>query len=515
MTRNSKVLLYTLGIGWIAHGYRLTNYMLNADGTNYLTSIGASWVTSLGRFLLPVVEKLRGGYELPLLIGMIALFLLAGSVRLLAELFDLKSDLSLFLLAGICVANPVVTSIFSYMYTADGYMLSLFFSVLAVYLLQKLRGWKGLALGSLALFISLGFYQAFLSVTILLAVFILILMLLQPENTLKNFFLQCGRFASMGVLGVAAYYGVMRLVWHFGGYGVTSYMGMDQQGGGFSLLQALKDCYIDFARYFLVRYQINCYNVMNVLMFLLLGISLCYIVTKKKLWKQPARWLFGILLLAMLPVAGFIFEFTSQELSYSSTSMEYSMNLIYLLPILLWEQFGIGEGTLKEWKCAGYWRKYLLWTMTVLLSAGILFHFTVISNQAYRSIERANTKLMLTLNRVQSRMELQEGYHENMQVAVLGSLYEIPEYVYAAPMMSGVVSNIFLTEPSEYINYMNWTMGTSYSWAGKDRMEQLVHTQEFQSMKQWPEENSVQVIDGTMVLFLSDNNLDELGIFEE
>lgn len=512
MTRNKKLFLWTILIGLTAHGFRMTNTMLNADSTNYLESISASWVTSLGRFLLPVVEKIRGNYELPWLIGIFCLLLLSASAVLIAEIFDIKGTIAIILTAGIIAANPVVTSIFSYMYTADGYMLALFFSVLAVYFSVKLKGAKGMVLGGVSLFLSLGFYQAFLSVTMLLMILYLCTILLQGKNPWKAFGKQIGTFAAAGAGGVLVYFLVLKMVWKVFGYGTTSYMGMNEAGGPGpdKLGAAFQDCMIDFARYFIVRFQINSYNVMNVLFFLLLLLTVIMVITGKKLWRQPGRWIVIAVLLCLVPFAGFIFEFTSEQLSYTSTSMEYSLNLLYLYPVVFWQSTDIGAGELREWKQKEYRKKKWPWMAVTTLLFCIVFHFTVISNQAYRSMENANTKVLMLLNRMEERMELQEEYEPDMEVAIVGSCYQIPEYVHAAPMMSGVVSNVFLTQPGEYINLLNWYLGTDYVAAGEARTGQLVRKNEFSDMEMWPKESAVKVIDGTMVLYLSDTDLDEL-----
>lgn len=513
MTRNKKVFLLTCIIGILTHAFRMTNVMLNADATNYLKSIGVSWVISLGRFLLPVVEKIRGNYEVTWLIGVISIILIAFSAMLVAEILDIKGTVGLVILSAVMVANPVVTSTMAYMYTADGYMIGLFFAVLCAYAAEKWKkwkGWQGIVLGGLALTISLGFYQAFVSTTIILMMLILMAKLLDGNVKWNQIWTTVGRFALTGILGVGIYGIILKIVWTVGGFGTTSYMGMDS-GEGFSahmLSTAAIDTYIDFARYFIVRYQINCYNVMNVLFFICTASVLILVLTKRRLWKQVGRWVLVCALLLLLPFAGFIFEFASEGVSYTSTTMEYGVNLIYLIPIVFWQNVDTGAGEFREWVRPAYLKKKGFYVVTCLLLLCICFHFTVIANQAYRSMKNANTKLEMLINRMEMRMEMEDGYQEDMEVAVVGHCFQNPEYVYAAPMMSGVVSNIFLTQPDEYVSVMNWHLGTDYKVAGFGRTSELVHSEEFATMEEWPVDNSVKVIDGTMVLYLNGRDLD-------
>lgn len=531
MTREKKVFIYTVIIGILTHAFRMTNTMICADTTNYLNSIGASWVISLGRILLPGVEKIRGSVELPFLIGIICLALIGCTAVLFVRLFDIREEIFLVIAAWVLVANPVVTSIFAYMYTADGYMISLLFSVLAAYLCLKKKGLAGVLSGGLCLAVSLGFYQAFISVTMIIMLFWLFRMLYHSEYTIKDIGKMTGRCLLSGVAGVAVYLIGMLIVWKIGGYGAKDYMGMDSAGGmGVNgLLQAVVDCYVDFARFYFVRWELNRYNVMNIMMFLLTGITWLILVTKRKLWTTPVRVILMALLFPLLPFVCHIFEFFSAGVSYTSTSMEYSLALIYLLSPIMWSDMRMSvsvdncgnrtdrqdnkEGSADytesfKWTDLQYWRRHFLSMLSVVLLLCVSFHFTVIANRAYYNMDNANTKVEMLLNRLVMRMEMTEGYHEDMDVAIYGSCYEIPEYVPAAPMMSGVVSNIFLTQSNEHISMMNHYLSTSYGTAGTERMKQLAATEEFAEMEQWPSENSVRVIDGTMVLYLSDTDID-------
>lgn len=528
MTREKRVFVYTIIIGFLSHAFRMTNTMICSDTTNYLKSIGVTWVISLGRILLPIVEKIRGTVELPFLIGTICLVLIGCAAVFFVRLFDIQENIFLIIIAWILAANPVVTSIFAYMYTADGYMISLLFSVLAAYLCLKKKGLSGSLLGGLCLAVSLGFYQAFVSVTIIIMLFYLFRMLYTSEHNIKDIGKMTGRCLLSGVTGVAVYVVLTLIVWKVGGHQAASYMGMDSAGGTgiHGLLQAVIDCYVDFARFYIVRWELNRYNAMNVLMFLLTLITWLVLVTKRKLWRMPVRVVLMALIFPLLPIVCHLFEFVSAGVSYTSTSMEYSLALVYLLLAIMWNDMRLSVSTQNmniekpedskeaadlaerfRWTDLQYWKKHYLSMLSVVLLLCISFHFTVIANRSYYSMNNANTKMEMLLNRLVMRMEMKEGYHEDMEVAIFGSCYETPEYVPAAPIMSGVVSNIFLSRDNEYISMMNHYLSTDYEWADFETMCQIAATEEFAAMEPWPSEDSIRIIDGIMVLYLSDTNI--------
>ncbi|MDE6686210.1 MAG: glucosyltransferase domain-containing protein [Lachnospiraceae bacterium] len=529
MTREKRVFVYTIIIGFLTHAFRMTNTMICSDTTNYLKSIGVSWVISLGRIFLPTVEKIRGTVELPFLIGTISLIMIGCAAVFFVRLFDIQENIFLVIVVWILVANPVVTSIFAYMYTADGYMISLLFSVLAAYLCLKKKGLAGTLLGGLCLAVSLGFYQAFISVTIIIMLFFLFRMLYTSEYDIKDIGKMAGRCLLSGVTGVAIYVIGTLIVWKVGGHQAAGYMGMDSAGGTgiHGLLQAVVDCYVDFARFYIVRWELNRYNAMNVLMFILTLITWLVLVTKRKLWRMPARVALMALVFPLLPFVCHIFEFASAGVSYTSTSMEYSLALIYLLLLIMWSDMRFSVSTQNaniekpedskdaadfaerfRWTDLQYWKRHYLSMLSVVLLLCISFHFTVIANRSYYNMNNANTKMEMLLNRLVMRMEMTEGYHEDMAVAIYGSCYQTPEYVPAAPVMSGVVSNIFLTRDNEYISMMNHYLSTSYRRADFETMCQIAATEEFAMMESWPSESSIKIINETMVLYLSDTDVD-------
>lgn len=501
-----QILLYTVVLGIITHGFRFTNTMLCADSTNYLNSISPSWVTSLGRFVLPVVEKVRGPYELTWLIGVLSTIFIGVSATFVALTLDIKDKLSRFLLSWLMVASPVVTSIFAYMYTADGYMLGLLFAVLAVFCCVKIKGSKGIILGSVSLMVSLGFYQAFITTTIMVILLYLIRQLLEEKNTWADIGKKIARFLGMGISGLLLYLITLKLVWKVGGYGTTSYMGMDS-GSGFqfeNIAKAAVECCVDFARFFLVRWEWTFYNATNVLLFVLMAVMLIWIITKKKMWKDWKRW--GLILgfLILIPFLTHAFEFASAGVSYTSTSMSYSLTMIFAFPLLFASVMGFEVSSLQQWKENWSDKKNCIWVAGMVLLLLISFHFTVIANKAYYNMETANTKVEMLINRLMTRMEMLEGYNEEMEVAVVGSCFQDPEYVSSAPMMSGVVSNIFISQPTEYVSLMKWYLSKGHHCASAERIKELVNSSEFQEMGHWPAENSVRIIDGTIVLYLSD-----------
>ncbi len=175
--------------GFLAHGYRMANFLLNGDGSRNLCSPGASLIE--GRCFLDLAASLRSSYSAPWLCGIVALFWLSFALTLLIELFSLRS-LPLVVLASAFLATcPTLTASFVYLYTADCYMLAFCLVVAAVFLSRKYPPW-GCAAGAVCICFSIGIYQAYVTVALSLIVMLALLELLQKQSTVRAL---CADFA--------------------------------------------------------------------------------------------------------------------------------------------------------------------------------------------------------------------------------------------------------------------------------------------------------------------------------
>jgi hypothetical protein len=160
------VFFAVLGIGLFTHGYLFLNNFLSADAMWNLYA-DQNIITS-GRWFLSVACGISSYYQIPWVIGCLSLIWIGISGITLVEIFSIKSKSVCILMAGILVTFPALISTFSYIYTADGYMLAVCLVCVSILLLNKYK-WGFLPAGIL-LGCALGIYQAYLAFAILLCI---------------------------------------------------------------------------------------------------------------------------------------------------------------------------------------------------------------------------------------------------------------------------------------------------------------------------------------------------------
>ena len=163
--------LATWILGLLAHAYRFFNFLPTWDSMFNFKGTGATFYS--GRCFLGFFSGLSSEYDMPWVNGALSLFYISIVVVLLIDMFQVKSRLACILVAGLIVSFPTTTSTFAYMFTADGYMAAFLLSVLGVYLTYKIK--HGIWAGIVCIGLSMGTYQAYISVTLVVIMMIVIM----------------------------------------------------------------------------------------------------------------------------------------------------------------------------------------------------------------------------------------------------------------------------------------------------------------------------------------------------
>ena len=208
--------------GFACHMYVFTNMLPNHDWQHnfYATQ---NWISS-GRWFLQYACEPSSFAILPWLTGVLSVVLLAGTAVLTVDVLDLHRPMLAGAAALMMVCFPAVGSTCTYIYTMDGYMLALFLSALAVWCMER---WPKKVLGcisaALCMGFSMGIYQAYGAVMLMLFCFMLVLKMLRRLPPLKEMFLYAVRMAATAAGGFAVYYLMLQVVMRLTGVELGGY----------------------------------------------------------------------------------------------------------------------------------------------------------------------------------------------------------------------------------------------------------------------------------------------------
>ena len=446
-----------------------------------------------GRWFLSVACGLSSYYTLPWLIGVLAIFILAVTSVVLAEVLEIEKVSGGIMIAGILVTFPVLTSTFAYVFTMDGYMLAVLLSVLAVYLVGK--GKWGFLWGGIALAFSMGIYQAYLPIAILLCLYKAILIILNNEER-KEKIKSILNYLYMGVTGVVLYYFIMKVMLWIQKTELGSYQGGNETTG--ISLATVIGLYKDFAEFVLTgKVLVN--NVFSIVAFgviaVLCIITFMQICIKKQLYKSLWFYVIIIVTIAMLPIMSNIILLILPNVSYH-TLMRYQYVVLILVMV-------------------AFVQKYLeinvkITCVILCFSVFILvFNYVVTDNIAYSNLEKKYEKTYAYCVRLADRMEQTEGYYQGIPVAMIGVVsdkeYPVTDVTKdVTSKLLGITGDILLYTGENYKAFFKNYLGITINLVPIEDMTDIYNSKEYWEMNSFPAKDSIQVIDG--VLYIKTEN---------
>lgn len=477
-------------IGLLVHMPIMLRDIPNHDGLDSIY-FDQNMITS-GRWFLTVACGVSSFFTLPWVIGLLAVFYLALTSVALTEFLEIRGKGCIVLAGGLLVVFPSIASTFAYVFTMDGYMLALLLAVLSVLLTARLK--RGFLWGALCLAFSMGIYQAYLSFAVILCIYA-ILMLAMEDRPLKEKLRAGCRYPAMGVLGVGAYYVILRILLLLEGKELASYQGIDGMartaGGGLPAI--LKALYRDFFT-FTLRGNILWNNLFSeAAMAALAGLALWTLVrlaAERKWWKSP--WFYGILVLlaAGLPVAANLILIVSPEVTYHLL-MRYQWVLFLILMLAFVNRFG----------------KKTAWAEWALLAAAavLLGNYVVSDHIAYANLSKRYEKTYAYCVRLLDRIEQTEGYYQGIPIAMIGVVgdEEFPVTDITGKVTAGMIGmsgDSLLYRGDNYELFIRHYLGATLNVLPAEAMEEAYYQPFYREMGSFPAKDSIRIVDGIMYI---------------
>ena len=486
--------------GYLVHLYAFTNIVPCSDGLSRVYD--PQQMTVSGRWFLHYASMLNGFTQMPAVIGLLSMLLLGAAAALTVGLLHVRSRS----LGGVCgavmAAFPCLGYTFLYMFTASAYCLAIFMAVLAVQL--AVRGKWRLVPAVLLLAMAMGTYQAYAAMSIALSVLVVIEYLTRTEATLHGTLRLGGRLVAFLALGAAAYYGILQIFLRVKHVQLLSYLGMDTVMTHYPLAKLpslLVTTYKQVLAFFFIPGSVNGYDtpilsVLNALLLAAAAVSLVAALRHDRLLRQPWRVLLLLVLILLFPLA---INFGQIMSPYSAPTpiMKYAFVLVYLAALLMLDQC---DGCIPRPKAAGI--------AGAVCVCALLVCFLQTNNLLYTASAQAHRATQSYLTRMMARVEDCDGYTPGMEVVIIGT---IPD----AQMHSAIESYAQVSHYSVPIHqvaplnkhlyyYLNDWLSIPIEEPSQETMAAVAGSDAFAAMPLYPQQGSVQVIDGRLVVKLSE-----------
>lgn len=470
------------------------------DAVNHAFHFASEWEVSLGRYLQPIYGNLRGDITTVWFIGCIGTVFAALSACLVVDLLRITRPIFMFIVGGFFAANLSVTEVCgTFLYVYDCFMISLFFACLGVWIWVKTSSvWK-IPISCACLVISLGLYQAFISVAIVLAILTFIYKVYENKSWREyTKFVISGGVILLCSGGI--YYGMWQYAlkkWEVSA--ASSYNGLSQikhLSLGVLIERVLKTYNDVYCLFFSTEYFSTVIVWIHAFLFISVGVLIILALVRRKL--RLYNYILIMIAICIMPIGANLVGLLSElgiELRCS-----YSLFLFYPICLALIEKFLI-----KDVITSMGIRVSILYAMVCLF---VLMGNIKFSNGVYVYSEVVYERTISIMTRVLDNMEGQEGYMVNdTPVAVLGRIDHNTNYCSDVPEqyknLAGVPS-IATTNVSK--TYRFWeNMGIKVNGiTDQDILKKLSQYKEVQAMPCYPYNGYCKMVNGVMVVKLSE-----------
>lgn len=480
-------------IGLLVHMPILLSDIPNHDGLDSLY-FDQNMITS-GRWFLTVACGFSSYYNVPWVIGLIGLIFLGLSAAALVELLDVQERWAVIAISGLLTTFPALASTLAYVYTFDGYMLALLLAVLSVLLTKKYK--FGFLPGAVCLALSMGVYQIYLSVAMILSLFVC-LEHIATEKRIRDKVRRCLFYPCMGVVGAELYFILLKILLKVQGKELASYQGINNlaEGAGqkVGMGERLVHLYRDFGAFTLKGNVIWNHWISMLLIVAIITAGLVLFLEmglNRKWWKNPGTFAIIIGAVFLFPVATNIILVISPTVNYHLL-MRYQWILYLVGPVAFVSrcQKDSGLKRIMEW-------------ITFIAAFGMVFLYGLTDNIAYTNLQKKYEKTYAYCVRLLDRIEQTEGYYQGIPIAMIGVVGEeqFPATDYTQSVtsgMTGMYGDMLLYTGPNYQKFIQNYLGASLNILPAEAMAQMYYDQEYVDMDSFPGENSIRIIDGIM-----------------
>lgn len=486
-------IVFTFVFGLAAHAFQFLNFQYSHDSFDGLYFPGRETVhkIGLGRVFIHIYRSIfLGEFSIPWMTGMLGLLWIAGAAFFVIKCLDIENNLIKALICGIMATNhTVIATAATFIHDFDANMFGMMLCCFAVYLWKnKKRIW--IIIGAAAIAISLGIYQSYISVSIVLILLVLLQQILDNEkisNIIKNAFWAM----TMGFGSILLY--VISLKWMTK---ITN-VGYASRGNSITALSALgeenilirvKDCYKTWFEYF-KEYKTNwisdglIYNIHIAIILIAIGLVV-YLMVRNKISKCAAIFCTAIVLL--LPLAMNMIYIIS--VSTYHDLMKYGMCFIYIIALMLADRCKINPAR----------------TVTIALVGIIVFCEIQTANLVY-------LKKNLTYQATYAQMTyvlhdiIDLGYEpENTTLCVTGmiDIEGYDEFEDINRITGANHENVITKDEKSIDHYFDYVLGYPVNVTSDSEFDEIISKQEYIDMPVFPEKGYVDYIDNVLVVKL-------------
>lgn len=505
-----QAALITFFIGLLCHFKFLAGYWFNEDHAFKLLYSANDYARS-GRWGIRIVGAgLRSAYINTVIIGLSVLLSLSIISAIVIKIYNIKSRISIFLISGIISSFPIIAYYSAYTFCFDSYMAGYMIAMAAVFLANR-KSKISYIMAVILMMFSLSTYQAVLSFIVLNCMILCLADLLNREDMRKVTY-RIFRFLIFIILGLISYVISLKVINSMYNLQLASYKGIDKIGtiDLNKIPQLIALAYKNFIEFFFGEkfYYISSYmSAAYIICILSTFIIIAVTVYKKQIYKGKIRMFLIIIIIITFPIGANIVNLAAPTTDLN-TLLVYQMVFIILMPVILLES----DKDNDKFKIKSFNILSVISSAAVFI---IFVNYAVITNIYYMKAETLYKRTMSLTERIFNRIEMLDGYNADMKLAVVGDLKYNDNYPKSLEQFEMIKNDIGLRNP--FIGYglgrnesntykicqmIDRFLGVNINPADEAEIDNITKNPLYYSAGVWPQNDSVKIIDGYIVVNL-------------
>ena len=488
-----KKIAFAFFATMMVHFIKFVNHFPTWDSTDRGFNMPWSGMTNHGRWFSGILKRiLASAYDLPWVEGVVSALFIALTIVIIIRLLGIENKIYQFIAIAAFVTFPAITSTFAYMFWSPAYMCALFMGVFSVYLCINFKPAVAIPVGAVLLTLSLATYQLYVPFSLMVFVFFIATRLLNAENKFRDYKLPIISLAVSLVIAAAIYVVVGKFAPDFFGVEVSEYQGVDTIGI-MSISQyiiAVKTSIAAFVNFFIGEAGITFYGIVNVIIAVAaVALAIRFVIFKKDI-KFIRRILILVLFLLSIPLT-YCFYFASEGVFYH-TLMELGNYSVYLFVVIILDR--------NHEQIKPIFKRAVAGVLVVLC-----FYNFVNANVAYQQMHMSYERTYFEMSEIM--MQVDELKSEDVNtVAIIGSFEKSNNLVKPVPSIMGASTDNMLWIPVCVQKFSQHYLGRTLTLCSNDEYKAIKNSAEYEQMPVYPSKGSVAVIEGVIVIKLSNES---------
>lgn len=473
------------------------------NGDTWVSSIyqpGFGWESSLGRWLIQYVGNLRNSVVVPIYIELISIIILTAALLLIYDILDIHNSVYCVIGAALFFSQPYVSFMLHIYYCADAYSFSLFFAVLAAWFLLKFE--KKHICSIICMVVSLSLYQSNIVITGTLVLICILADFLNAKKDLLQTIKKSILCFLSGLGGIVLYILLLKFYLASHNMALADYKGMNNIGtmnlvvSVKKLIELLNNMYFSVSDS-LVGYSYWVNGKLGVI--INIGIIICFIayIVYMLFYKNNGfgieRKCLVVLCCAILPIMWGIIVFMAPDVSVHVLIMPHLI-FIYLVTLSAMEHSLINK-------------KKIIYIGRLIGLSSIIFvayNYCFVAAEFQYGLKLADNRAYALATEINSRLEDEVCWEPGMKIAIIG---DTDTWSVAPDYYNIYGKNECLYWPGYgsqgcWQKYIFERIGVYYTILSSEEYSKLVCDKRLKDMQVFPNNNSIQIIDDTVVVKL-------------